>query len=329
MSETDRAGGGDTATAPRAEAIIETRGLTRDFKKVRAVDALDLTVRQGELFGLIGPDGAGKTTTLRLLAGLLKITEGAATVAGHDLAREPEAIKPQIGYMAQRFSLYAELTVAENLRFFAELYDVSAEERGARTERLLDFAGLIPFKSRRAEHLSGGMKKKLALACTLIHEPPILLLDEPTTGVDPVSRREFWDILTELYTGGTTIVVSTPYMDEADRCSRVGLMYQGRLIRCNLPEVIRREVGEELIELQAEDWRAAQALAGDLPGVHQVLTYGESLHLLVDDAGERLPEIKAHLEKEGLGYRALRRTRPRMEEAFLSLVRDRERERQR
>lgn len=323
MSKTDR--DGRVAEALRSDVVIGTRCLTRDFRKLRAVDALDLTVWQGELFGLIGPDGAGKTTTLRLLAGLLDITEGTATVAGHDLAREREAIKPKIGYMAQRFSLYAELTVVENLRFFAELYDVSAEERAARTERLLAFAGLTAFKSRRAEHLSGGMKKKLALACTLIHNPPILLLDEPTTGVDPVSRREFWDILTELYTGGTTIVVSTPYMDEADRCSRVGLMYQGRLIRCDPPEVIRAEIGDELIELQAEDWRAAQALVGGLQGVSDVLTYGESLHLLVDGADERLPEIKARLEEEGLVYRFLRRSRPRMEEAFISLVKDRER----
>lgn len=325
MTETrqdSRAGG-----EPGSDVVIETRGLTRDFKRIRAVDALDLTVREGELFGLIGPDGAGKTTTLRLLAGLLKVTDGTAVVAGHDLTGEPEAIKPHIGYMAQRFSLYAELTVMENLRFFAELYDVSAAERAARTERLLAFAGLTPFKTRRAEHLSGGMKKKLALACTLIHEPPILLLDEPTTGVDPVSRREFWDILTELYTEGTTIVVSTPYMDEADRCSRVGLMYQGHLIRCDPPEVIRAQIGADLIELQAEDWQGAQVLAADLPGVQEVMTYGDSLHLLVDAAEERLPQIRDRLEREGIPYRSLRHTRPRMEEAFISLVRDRDRER--
>ncbi len=327
MTENNDSGLGGAHGVGRSDVVIETRGLTRDFKKVRAVDGLDLTIREGELFGLIGPDGAGKTTTLRLLAGLLKISEGTGVVAGHHLTREPEAIKSQIGYMAQRFSLYAELTVMENLRFFAELYDVRAEERARRMERLLRFAGLTPFRSRRAEHLSGGMKKKLALACTLIHEPPILLLDEPTTGVDPVSRREFWDILTELYTEGTTIVVSTPYMDEADRCSRVGLMYQGRLIRCDPPEVIRARIEEDLIELQAEDWQAAQALAGDLPGVRQVMTYGESLHLLVDDAEERLPQIRDRLEEEGIPYRSLRHTRPRMEEAFISLVRDRERER--
>ncbi len=326
MNEENGNGGGPAA-AERRDTVIETRGLARDFKDLRAIDGLDLTVRRGELFGLIGPDGAGKTTTLRLLAGLLKITDGSATVAGRDLTREPEAVKPHIGYMAQRFSLYAELTVMENLRFFSELYDVPPRERGERTDRLLSFAGLTPFKSRRAEHLSGGMKKKLALACTLIHQPPILLLDEPTTGVDPVSRREFWDILTELYTGGTTILVTTPYMDEADRCTQVGLIYQGQLIRCAAPEAIRAGIGEELIELQTDQWRKAQVVAEDLPGVSQVMTYGDSLHLLVDAAEERLPDIETRLEEEGIPYRSLRATRPRMEEAFISLVRDRERER--
>lgn len=327
MTPTHRDGDSNDAAAVSADVVIETRGLTRDFKKIRAVDGLDLTIRRGELFGLIGPDGAGKTTTLRLLAGLLKVTEGTATVAGHDLTRDPEAIKPHIGYMAQRFSLYAELTVMENLRFFADLYDVSADQREERTDRLLSFAGLTPFKSRRAEHLSGGMKKKLALASTLIHQPPILLLDEPTTGVDPVSRREFWDILTELYTQGTTIVVSTPYMDEADRCSRVGLIYQGRLVRCDPPEVIRAQIEGELIELETDHWRAAQVLAADLPGIRQAMTYGESLHLLVDSAEQRLPEIEARLDEEAIPYTSLRRTRPRMEEAFISLVGDREQER--
>ncbi len=204
-------------------AIIRTQGLTRDFKKTRAVDGLDLAILPGELFGLVGPDGAGKTTTLRLLAGLLDISAGEATVMGHDLKTHAEAIKPQLGYMAQQFSLYAELSVLENLRFFAELFNVSSKDLKERTSGLLEFAGLTDFKNRRADRLSGGMQKKLALACTLVHQPEILLLDEPTTGVDPVSRREFWNILTELHMQGTTILVSTPYMDEADRCSRVGL----------------------------------------------------------------------------------------------------------
>lgn len=302
-------------------AIIEARGLTRDFKETRAVDSLDLSIRRGELFGLVGPDGAGKTTTLRLLAGLLNITDGSARVAGYDLARQAEAIKPRVGYMAQRFSLYSELTVLENLSFFSDLYDVDRSVLEERTERLLDFAGLTEFAHRRAEHLSGGMKKKLALACTLIHRPEILLLDEPTTGVDPVSRREFWEILTELYLEGTTVVVSTPYMDEADRCARVGLMYEGRLIVCAEPQQVRAQIEGELIEVQSEDWQAAHDVSRTLPGVIEVQTYGGALHLLVDSAEDRLPEIRSTLEEEGIAYRSVRPATLRMEEAFISWVR--------
>jgi ABC-2 type transport system ATP-binding protein len=302
------------------EAIIRTEGLTRLFKEHRAVDSLDLSIPPGELFGLVGPDGAGKTTTLRLLAGLLQISEGEGSVAGFDLSKESESIKPHIGYMAQEFSLYAELTVVENLQFFSEIYAVDPTEIEERSERLLSFAGLTEFKQRRAEHLSGGMKKKLALACTLIHEPKILLLDEPTTGVDPVSRREFWEILAELNLAGATIVVSTPYMDEADRCARVGLIYAGRLVICDTPLAIRAELPGDLVEVQPEDWRAARGLIASLPGVIQVQTYGESLHVIVDSAEDRLPELKQALEEQGLGFRSLRPAPARMEEAFISLI---------
>jgi ABC-2 type transport system ATP-binding protein len=301
-------------------AIIQTNGLTRLFKEHRAVDALDLSIQPGELFGLVGPDGAGKTTTLRLLAGLLQISEGEGSVAGFDLRKEAESIKPHIGYMAQEFSLYAELSVEENLQFFSEIYDVDAKDVTQRSERLLAFAGLTEFKQRRAEHLSGGMKKKLALACTLIHEPKILLLDEPTTGVDPVSRREFWEILAELNLAGTTIVVSTPYMDEADRCARVGLIYAGRLVICDTPVAIRAELPGELIEIHPEDWRGARGLVASLPGVVQVQTYGESLHVIVDSAEKRIPEIRVALEKQELAYRSMRTAPVRMEEAFISLI---------
>ncbi|MEA3351320.1 MAG: ABC transporter ATP-binding protein [Chloroflexota bacterium] len=305
---------------PKMTAIIETRGLTRDFKDNRAVNALDLSIQAGELFGLVGPDGAGKTTTLRLLAGLLYITEGSATIVGNDLAGESEAIKSKIGYMAQEFSLYAKLSVLENLTFFAELYDVTPRERKERMERLLTFAGLTEFEDRRAVHLSGGMQKKLALACTLIHQPPILLLDEPTTGVDPVSRREFWNILTELHLNGTTIIVSTPYMDEADRCSRVGLMYAGKLVICDTPQHIRSQLEGELIEIFPEDWRAAHQLVKTLPGVLEVQTYGESLHLFVDCGEKRLRQIKKSLDKHEIAYTGARLAPTRMEEAFISLI---------
>lgn len=303
------------------DAIIETHDLTRDFKTTRAVDALNLSIQPGRLFGLVGPDGAGKTTTLRLLAGLLDLSAGSATVAGFDLATQSESIKPHVGYMAQQFSMYAELSVMENLHFFAEIFDVAHTDRASRTERLLSFAGLTEFKNRRAANLSGGMQKKLALACTLIHQPEILLLDEPTTGVDPISRREFWDILTELYLDGTTIVVSTPYMDEADRCSRVGLMYAGRMVICDSPQRIRDQLEGEVIELQPDDEHLTQEEALHLPGVLEVQTYGESLHLLVDSGKKRLPQIEKTLQKNHIAYRSIRLAPARMEEAFISLIR--------
>ncbi len=306
--------------------IIETDRLTRDFKSVRAVNELTLSIASGELFGLVGPDGAGKTTTLRLLAGLLDITEGEATILGFDLKSKAEGIKPHVGYMAQQFSLYGELSVMENLQFFAELFDVSTKDQHERTERLLAFAGLTEFKDRRAANLSGGMQKKLALACTLIHQPEILLLDEPTTGVDPVSRREFWNILTELHIQGTTIIVSTPYMDEADRCSRVGLMYAGKLVECDTPLNIRNKVDGEIIELQADDWQKALETVTGLSGVHEAQTYGESIHLLVDSGKRRLPEIEKILKHSGLGYRSIRVAPMQMEEAFISLIRKMESE---
>ncbi len=302
------------------DPIIETYGLTRDFKDTRAVDSLDVSIQPGELFGLVGPDGAGKTTTLRLLTGLLKITDGSATIAGYDLGSQPEAIKSKIGYMAQQFSLYAELSVLENLKFFAELYDVDNNILSERTERLLSFAGLTEFKNRRSAHLSGGMQKKLALACTLIHEPPILFLDEPTTGVDPISRREFWNILSGLHMQGTTIVVSTPYMDEADRCSRVGLMYEGKMVVCAPPQEIRAQIQGEVIEIIPDDWQSAHDLIERLPGVLEVQTYGEALHILVDSAEERLPQIKHSLDNQNIAYHGARLATLRMEEAFISLI---------
>jgi ABC-2 type transport system ATP-binding protein len=269
----------------------------------------------------VGPDGAGKTTTIRMLCAIMDPTTGTARVAGYDTVREPEEIKRRIGYMAQRFNLYGDLTVQENLDFFADVFQVRGKARRARKERLLEFARLTEFRKRRAAHLSGGMQKKLALACTLIHQPEVIFLDEPTTGVDPVSRREFWDILTELHLDGITIFVSTPYMDEAERCSRVGLMYEGKIIVCDVPEQIKGLVAGDLIELRTDDLRRAEPLVAAQEGVLEVQTYGDLLHVFVDNAEVRQEALAAVLEEEDIRVLGLRQTRPRMEEAFISLVR--------
>ena len=238
---------------------------------------------------MVGPDGAGKTTTLRLLAGLLDITEGIAKVAGFDLGSQAEAIKPHIGYMAQQFSLYAELSVLENLQFFSDLYDVPRKELQERTERLLDICGINRIQRATSGTPFRGHAEEIGFS--LYPHPPaeILLLDEPTTGVDPISRREFWHILTELHLQGTTIIVSTPYMDEADRCSLVGLMYEGEMMVIDTPKEIRAQIEGELIQIYPEDWQAAHDLIIELPGVIEVQTYGEALHILVDSGEERLP----------------------------------------
>ena len=303
------------------EYVIQTKDLTRSFKSLTAVDGVNLSVRSGEIIGLVGPDGSGKTTTIRMLCAIMDPTEGSAQVAGFDTVSEPEQIKRRIGYMAQRFNLYGDLSVMENLDFFADVFQVHGRERRERKERLLRFARLTEFRTRRAAHLSGGMQKKLALACTLIHQPEIIFLDEPTTGVDPVSRREFWDILTELHLQGITIFVSTPYMDEAERCSRVALMYRGRVIVCDEPERIRGLVVGDLAELRTSNLRAAEAVVVGVAGVLEVQTYGDLLHVFVDDLEERRAALVGALQATGIEITDLRPIRPRMEEAFVSLVR--------
>jgi ABC-2 type transport system ATP-binding protein len=230
------------------EPIIETRGLTRRFGALTAVDHLDLSVARGEIFGLVGPDGAGKTTTLRMLCGLMDPSEGSARVAGHDVARESQAVKDQIGYMAQRFGLYGDLTVEENMIFYADLFDITGADREQLSARLLRMTRMEPFRNRQARQLSGGMKQKLALMCTLLHRPQILFLDEPTNGVDPVSRRDFWAILYQLLKDGITIFMTTAYLDEAERAHRVGLMHRGKLIRCAAPEELKRGAGAASME---------------------------------------------------------------------------------
>ena len=301
--------------------VIETESLTRTFKHTIAVDRLNLSVRRGEIFGLLGPDGAGKTTTLRLLAAILDPTDGQARVLGYDTVEQPEPIKQRIGYMAQRFNLYGDLSVWENLNFFADVFQVTGDVRRERIERLLDFSRLTEFRDRRAAHLSGGMQKKLALACTLVHTPEIIYLDEPTTGVDPVSRREFWDILAELYLQGITLVVSTPYMDEAERCSRVGLMFRGQMIVCDTPAQIKSTIEGELIAMRPSDLLSARKVLVGLAGVLEVQTFGEQLRIFAEDAEAVMDRAGPALAAHGVGVLDVRHTQPRMEEAFISLIR--------
>ena len=305
---------------------IRTRDLIKQFKTatgtVSAVDGVTLQVRRGETYGLIGPDGAGKTTTTRVILGLLKRTSGTSAILGYDSMRDTYAIRERVGYIAQQFALPHDLTVMENMRFFADLRGVGPREQATRIPQLLEFAGLSRFTGRLAGQLSGGMKKKLALACSLVHEPLVVLLDEPTLGVDPVSRREFWNLLGNLRAEkGLTILVCTPYMDEAERCNWVGLMYGGKLIAHDSPQAIKRLVSGHLIEFTPSDLATAERIVTGLEGVLEVQTYGMMLHVFVDDVARRSQEIRAAMAARGITCQGMREIEVRMEEAFISLIR--------
>ena len=300
---------------------IVTEHLSRHFRHTVAVSDLSLKVEQGVIFGLIGPDGAGKTTTLRMLAGVLKPTSGRAMVLGRDVVRDPESLREKIGYMPQRFSLYGDLSVLENLSFFAEIYDTPRSQRQERIDRLLRFAQLEQFADRPAAKLSGGMKKKLGLACALIHNPELLLLDEPTNGVDPVSRREFWDILSELHMQGVTILITTPYMDEAERCNQVGLMFRGELIEQDEPEALRQLAPGEMLVLYTPELTRTETLLPEFPDYISHQVYGDRLHIFVPDAAASKPQLEAFLQGHDVPIEALYQDEPRLEEAFIHLIR--------
>jgi ABC-2 type transport system ATP-binding protein len=301
------------------EAIV-TENLTRSFGEVTAVDGLTLRVAEGELFGLVGPDGAGKTTTLRMLAGILTPTRGTARVAGYDSVRDAEPLKEHIGYMSQRFGLYPDLTVMENLDFYADIYGVPGRGRAEKTERLLAFSNLTPFKRRLAGNLSGGMKQKLALACALIHTPRVLLLDEPTNGVDPVSRRDFWRILYQLLREHVTVFVSTAYLDEAERCSRLGLLHQGRLLACDTPDAVKGLMHGMLLEFRpASPRRAAALLRERLPG-HAVSLFGDRVHLVTETPERTARDVRAWLAEAGIETGEVLPVPPSLEDVFVSVL---------
>jgi len=306
--------------APGVAPLVEARGLRRSFGSVTAVDGLDLVVRPGEAYGLVGPDGAGKTTTLRLLVGALLPDEGTVMVAGTSMAREPDVARARIGYLAQRFSLYGDLKVIENLRFFGEVRGIRGERFRSRAAELLGFVGLAGFEDRRAEALSGGMKQKLGLACALIHEPDVLLLDEPTGGVDPVTRQEFWKLLIRLLARGCAIVVSTPYMDEAERCTRVGFLHAGRLLVEGTPRELSAGFSDQVLELQARPRHEVRRVAMGDPEVRDVIAFGDRLHLRVTDAAGPLARLPGALAAAGIEVERLRPVTPSMEDVFISLL---------
>ena len=297
---------------------VDTHGLSKTFESVAAVRALDLTVREGEMFGLVGPDGAGKTTTIRMLCGILSPTSGRASVLGYDLGKEADEIKYRIGYLSQKFSLYGDLTVDENIEFFAGIHLVG--DYRARREELLEFTRLTPFRSRLAERLSGGMRQKLALACTLIHTPRLILLDEPTTGVDPVSRRDFWTILSRLVRSGITIVMATPYMDEAERCSRVGLLGAGRLLAADTPRNIKLLMRGKVVEIICPEIRRAFAVLKKQAEVREVQLFGDRLSVVVDDPEKAILLIEAALVREGIPVLQKRLLPPSLENVFISVT---------
>ncbi|HTP00441.1 MAG TPA: ABC transporter ATP-binding protein [Anaerolineales bacterium] len=302
------------------EYLIEVNNLTKTFDETPAVNGLNLQVRAGEMVGLVGPDGAGKTTAMRLLCGALHPTAGTMRVAGYEIPGQVEKAREEIGYLAQRFSLYGDLTVKENLDFFGEVFDMEPAEREQRSKELLRFAGLEEFARRPAVALSGGMQKKLGLACALVHRPKVLLLDEPTGGVDPVARQEFWHLLIGLLRGGSAVLVSTPYMDEAMRFNRVIFMNHGRALKQGPPRELMAHLGGRILELAAEPQMAARDLAIGDPGVEDVHSFGGYLHLRVRSPQDVMGRLPGQLEAAGVQVGHLYPVSPTLEDVFIQLL---------
>jgi ABC-2 type transport system ATP-binding protein len=299
-------------------AALQLDRVTKRYGGLTAVADVSFAVEPGEMFGLIGPDGAGKTTAIRLLCGLLHADGGQVRVLGRDPVREHGAVTRELGYLSQRFSLYGDLSIDENVAFFAEIHDLWRYED--RRRRLLELTGLLPFRSRLADRLSGGMKQKLALACTLVHEPRVILLDEPTTGVDPVSRREFWRLLAEFLEQGITILVSTPYLDEAERCHRVALLHEGRLLALDTPDRIRRSLPGQMVEAIVDDQPRALAVVNGHAAVADVHVFGERMHVRLrpDVAGDGAALVEGALAAAGVGVRSVRGIPASLEDVFIA-----------
>jgi ABC-2 type transport system ATP-binding protein len=305
---------------PGPQPAIAVDGLTKTFPGVRAVDSLSFDVCAGEIFGLVGPDGAGKTTTLRMLAGVMPPDSGRASVAGCDVVRDPEGAKHALSYMPQRFGLYEDLTVDENIRFYADLFGVKRAEREQRSRQLLQAAGMAEFHKRMAGQLSGGMKQKLGLVCALIHRPKVILLDEPTTGVDPVSRRDFWRILYELISEGVAILTSTAYLDEAERCHRVALLHQGKLLFCDTPANLKARMDKGVLSVSGPEPRNLRTQLEHAQGISSLVLTGDGLHVVVDDAQRRIPEFKALLTNAHVPFDTIQQVAPSIEDLFVDAV---------
>ena len=305
---------------PHTGYAIKVDALTMEFSGVVAVDHLSFDVKPGEIFGLVGPDGAGKTTTMRMLAGVLTPSSGTAAVAGFDVVRDPEGVKHHISYMSQRFGLYEDLTVNENIRFYAGIFGLSKTDRERRASNLLSAAGMSPFGKRLAGKLSGGMKQKLGLICALIHTPQVIILDEPTNGVDPASRRDFWRILYSLLGENVAILISTSYLDEAERCHRVALLHQGRLLYSDTPAELKKKIsGDVVLVISPEPRRLRDALRGS-DGILNLVLMGDGLHLMVDDARRRVPELRGRIESANLPVDRIEEVAPTVEDLFVQAV---------
>ena len=309
------------------DQAVSLKELTKRFGNFTAVDNITLDVKKGEIFGFLGPNGAGKSTTIRMLCGILTPTSGSGSVANFDIVRDSESIKASIGYMSQKFSLYEDLTVEENIDFYSGIYKIPADKKQARKEWVIGMAGLAEHRLTRTAFLSGGWKQRLALGCAILHEPPVIFLDEPTSGVDPISRRNFWDLIYHLAEQGVTVFVTTHYMDEAEYCDRLGLIYRGGLIALGTPEELKtRFMGEEVIEVICDMPHEAMEHIEKLAGIRHAALFGRGLHVVAENSGVAIPAIAEILGGQNLAVSRIEKIIPSLEDVFVSLIEASDRE---